>query len=65
MTSKKKAPLVPPVSGRRYRVLTDRLTYDSVTGGKRIRPGKGAIIDDLKPSSPAWLLEAGAIEEVK
>lgn len=64
MTSKK-TPQPEPPAARRYRVLTDRLTYEPVTGGERIRPGKGAIIDDLKPSSPDWLLEAGAIEEVK
>ena len=55
---------------RRYRVLTDRLTYYPMKGGvvirdERIRPGKGAVVDDLAPSSVEWLIEADAIEEVK
>ena len=68
MTTKKTAPPGPPASAgrrRRYRVLTDRLTYSPKPGGDRIRPGEGAIVDDLAPSSVVWLLEAGAIEEVK
>ncbi len=62
MTSKKTAKPKPP-SGR-YRVLTDRLTYPD-RSGQRVRPGKGAIVDDLAPSSIVWLLEAGAIEEAE
>ncbi len=66
MTSKKTpTPKGQPPAVRRYRVLTDRLTYYPEPGGDRIRPGKGAVIDDFQPSAIDWLLEAGAIEEVK
>ena len=66
MTSKKTpTPEGKPPASRRYRVLTDRLTYYLEPGGDRIRPGKDAIVDDLAPSSVEWLLKAGAIEEVE
>lgn len=78
MTSKKPTTPKPPAS-RRYRVLTDRLTYpdaatlrrleagEEVPHGERtmIRPGKGNIVDTVPAVSVEWLLEAGAIEEVE
>ncbi len=54
----------PASTPSRYRILTDRLTYPDAEG-KRIRPGEGAIVDNVPAVSVAWLLEAGAIKSVE
>lgn len=68
MSKRKSAPTSTPQAATRYRVLTDRLTYITDAGdpaSPRTRPGEGAVVDDIPPQSVEWLLEAGAIEEVK
>lgn len=58
-----KEPKEPKESG--YRALVGLSYPDPAKKGKTKRVKEGEVVDDLPSRSVSWLLEQGAIEEVK